>query len=164
MSRTKSRTKRAQKQTNPLADRTVQLGIGAAILIAIIAVAALVMLGDDDSTNAAYITLDAPEAYARYTQSNNAIILDVRDLSEWQQIGIPAGAVTYSLNEQLRQSLPPEDLLPKDKEIFVICNSGNRSREASQILIDNGYEDVVNIDGGIISWINNGLPIEAYTP
>ena len=160
-----SRKKSSKQQANPLTHRGVQLGLALAVVIAIIAVLAIALGGDNSSDGSAtYTTLNATDAFARFSENAEAVIVDVRDSGEWRTTGIPTGAVTYSLNEQLRQSLPPEDLLPKDKEIFVICNSGNRSQEASQILIDNGYSDVVNIDGGIIAWVNNGLPIEPYMP
>lgn len=163
MSRKKSKKTQI---TSPLMDRRIQIGLAVSILVAVIAIGVLVLGGDDGtSTSSGYITLDALAAFERYSESDNALIVDVRDLSEWQSsTGIPEGAVTYSLNQELRQSLPPEDMVPKDKEIFVICNSGNRSQEASQILIDAGYEDVINIAGGIQSWIREGLPTEPYTP
>jgi len=161
----KRRSSKKNQTTNPLKDRRIQLGIAAAILIAVIAIVAIVLSGGDDKASASYITLDAQAAYDRYIDNDNAVMVDVRDLSEWESsTGIPLGAVTYSLNEQLRQSLPPENLVPKDKEIFVICNSGNRSQEASQILVDAGYKDVINVAGGIQAWIRDGLPTEPYTP
>ncbi|MBN1564736.1 MAG: rhodanese-like domain-containing protein [Anaerolineae bacterium] len=161
------RTRSKKKQTtNPLQDRRIQIGLGAAILIAVIAILVIVLGGgDDNNAKAEYITLDPVAAYERYSASDNAIIVDVRDQFEWESsTGIPVGAVTYSLNDQLRQNLPSEELVPKDKEVFVICNSGNRSQEASQILIDAGYKDVINIAGGIQAWISAGLPTETYTP
>jgi phage shock protein E len=122
-----------------------------------------VMAGSDDNDNSstAYTTLNVEDAYDRFSQANGAVIVDVRNPDEWATTGIPPGAALIPLPE-FEQRGPAE--LPKDQEIFVICNSGNRSRTASQILIEAGYTDVINIDGGIQEWLQAGLPTEAYTP
>ncbi|WP_201352894.1 rhodanese-like domain-containing protein [Hydrogenimonas urashimensis] len=45
------------------------------------------------------------------------------------------------------------------KPIVVICHSGNRSVFAANKLAKNGYENVYNLEGGLIhSWIPAGLP------
>ena len=42
-------------------------------------------------------------------------------------------------------------LIDKDQPIFVYCRSGNRSQEGSQILVDLGYTNVIEM-GGISDW------------
>ncbi len=108
-----------------------------------------------------YQTLDVQTAYTRFEQSAGAILVDVRTPEEWAATGIVPGARLISL-DQFEQRAPAE--LPKDSPIFVICNSGNRSRVASETLVRLGYPQVFNIDGGIQAWLRANLPTEAYKP
>ncbi|MBO8170836.1 MAG: sulfurtransferase TusA family protein [Bacillaceae bacterium] len=82
----------------------------------------------------------------------NAIILDVREEAEYAFGHIP-GAVNYSFGE-LEQHI---DELDKDKEIYVVCRTGNRSDMACQLLSDKGFKNLKNVLPGMSQW--NG-PIE----
>lgn len=113
------------------------------------------------NVNTSYVTLDVQTAYTRYQQTDGAILVDVRTPEEWAATGIVPGARLIAL-DQFEQRAPAE--LPKDAPIFVICNSGNRSRVASEALIRLGYGQVFNIDGGIQAWLRANLPVEAYKP
>ncbi|WP_369751129.1 rhodanese-like domain-containing protein [Paenisporosarcina sp. TG20] len=42
--------------------------------------------------------------------------------------------------------------LSKDKEVFVICQSGMRSSNASKILKKMGFENITNVKGGMSAW------------
>jgi len=42
--------------------------------------------------------------------------------------------------------------LTKDKEVLVICQSGMRSSKAVQLLKKNGFEQVINVRGGMSSY------------
>ena len=48
--------------------------------------------------------------------------------------------------------------LPSDKAapIVVYCRSGNESAVAAQSLIDLGYTDIANLDGGMTAWVSSG--------
>lgn len=48
--------------------------------------------------------------------------------------------------------------LDKSKTIFVYCRSGRRSNEAANYLSQQGYK-VVDMDGGILAWEENHLPL-----
>ena len=42
--------------------------------------------------------------------------------------------------------------LSKDKEVFVICQSGMRSSNASKVLKKMGFEKITNVKGGMSAW------------
>jgi rhodanese-related sulfurtransferase len=124
-------------------------------------VLALVIAACGGSDKTTYTTLSPQKAYDRLNKSTDAVIVDVRNPDEWATTGVPAGAALIPL-PQFEQRAPQE--LPKDKPIYVICNSGNRSTVASAILIKDGYQKVYNVDGGIQAWLRAGLPVEPYSP
>lgn len=89
-------------------------------------------------------------------QDNNEAyqLIDVREAYEVDicSIGgehIPMGMVMSSL-----------DKIRKDVPVIVMCRSGNRSRAIVNALEQNGYDNCINLAGGIIAWaqeIDNSL-------
>lgn len=45
--------------------------------------------------------------------------------------------------------------IPTDKEIIIICRSGNRSLQAANTLKKLGYESLTNVKGGMLVWNGN---------
>lgn len=83
-------------------------------------------------------------------------ILDVRtshELAE-EQARIP-NAQLIPINE-LRQRVKE---VPTDKPVMTLCRSGKRSVLAFTILREAGVERVANIDGGLLRWYEEGLPV-----
>jgi rhodanese-related sulfurtransferase len=79
-----------------------------------------------------------------------AIVIDVRTPAEWQQ-GVIEGTslfIDYN-NPSFKQQLAKLD---KSKTYVVYCRSGGRSAGASQVMVDNGFKNVINMQGGIMSW------------
>ena len=44
--------------------------------------------------------------------------------------------------------------------MVLYCRSGARSYQACHILMQQGYERVINLRGGIIAWARHGFEIE----
>ena len=49
--------------------------------------------------------------------------------------------------------------IPRERPILAICQSGQRSLAAAAYLLQLGYPDVVNVDGGTSAWIEKGYPV-----
>lgn len=91
----------------------------------------------------------------------NVFLLDVREPFEQYQSKI----------EYENSMLIPVDQLPnrlneieadKDAEIVCMCRSGGRSAKACEFLEQDGFENVVNLKGGINQWakdIDSSLPV-----
>ena len=79
------------------------------------------------------------------------VLLDVREPWEWAQASVrPAGfeLLTISMNqvpEQLAQ-------LSADRPIACLCHHGMRSQRVAQFLVQQGFERVANVTGGIEMW------------
>lgn len=92
------------------------------------------------------------DAYAR--QQAGALIIDVREPDEWNAGHIP-GARLIPLGE-----LPHRlaELNPQ-REIVLVCRSGNRSARATALLQRAGFTRVANLAGGMIAWSRARLPV-----
>ena len=81
---------------------------------------------------------------------NNILLLDVRTVDEFDgPLGHIAGAVLIPIQE-LEERID-ELNEHKEKEIIVICRSGNRSQIGTRILISHGI-NAVNMVGGMKAW------------
>jgi len=57
--------------------------------------------------------------------------------------------------DQLRDRI---DEVSKDRPVVTVCQSGNRSGMAAEILLKAGFEEVANVAGGLIHWSRLALP------
>lgn len=80
-------------------------------------------------------------------QDDGMIVLDIREVEEFAE-GHIIGAVNLPLSELKDGNFAGLD---NDDSYVVICRSGNRSIEASDILFKEGF-DVVNVSAGMSSW------------
>jgi NADPH-dependent 2,4-dienoyl-CoA reductase/sulfur reductase-like enzyme/rhodanese-related sulfurtransferase len=77
--------------------------------------------------------------------AGDGLLLDVREKFELAVEGVP-GALNIPMGE-LRSRL---DELPRDREIQVICRSGQRAYTATRCLLQNGFDARV-VSGGMLS-------------
>lgn len=61
--------------------------------------------------------------------------------------------------DRIGQSL---DRLPEDRDakIVLYCRTGRMSAEAARTLVGLGYENVWDLEGGMVAWEEAGLPLE----
>jgi rhodanese-related sulfurtransferase len=97
--------------------------------------------------------ISVSEAYDKY--QNGAFVLDVRTQEEWDDFHAPN--TTLIPLDQLASHL---NEIPRDKEIVVVCRSGNRSQQGRDILLDAGFQQVTSMQGGLNEWRASGYPIE----
>ena len=71
-------------------------------------------------------------------------LLDVRELPEYKS-GTIEGATRYSVDE-LREFL---EEIPEGKKVVVFCEVGLRGYVAARILMQNGFDEVYNLIGGM---------------
>ena len=103
----------------------------------------------EDGNTASYQQITAEEAKSMMEEQPDAMVLDVREQDEYHAGHIP-GAVLLpigTINEETAASAIPE----KDTVVLVYCRSGNRSKTASQALMDLGYTQIYEF-GGIKDW------------
>ena len=81
--------------------------------------------------------------------SQEVVILDVREQDEFDS-GHIAGAVLLPV-ESISEATAAEVIPKKDSVVLVYCRSGNRSKTASEKLVELGYTKVYEF-GGINTW------------
>ena len=117
----------------------------------LIVVMLLILTGCSETTNSAENT------YQQITQSKaremmntqHVIVLDVRERDEFDTGHIP-GAVLLPVGTITKDTAAA--VIPKlDSVVLVYCRSGNRSKTASQALVNLGYTNVYEF-GGINTW------------
>lgn len=98
-----------------------------------------------------------PADAAAQVAAGNAVLVDVREPSEWAS-GVAAPAALLSLGDlqSERHEWKPFLETNKDKLIILYCASGMRSGMAAGILKKEGYR-VANL-GGFGRWKTSGLP------
>ncbi|MCP0887126.1 rhodanese-like domain-containing protein [Ligilactobacillus sp. WILCCON 0076] len=79
--------------------------------------------------------------------NNRLTVIDVRESDEFA-----FGHIPHATNLPLSELAEKYQSLAKDKEYYVVCQSGSRSAYACQFLSSNGF-NVVNINGGTSAWL-----------
>lgn len=93
-------------------------------------------------------TVKSSEFINLLADNSNAILLDVRTQEEYN-----SGHINGAINIDFRGADFVSEIqkLDKSKTYFVYCRSGNRSADAVQIMKENGINNIVELDGGIVS-------------
>ena len=92
--------------------------------------------------------------FAGRLAQGGALVVDVREAREYRPAHVPGA-------RNLPLSLLPARLaeLPKDRPVYVICQSGGRSAQATALMRTVGIE-ATNVAGGTGAWIASGRPVE----
>jgi len=95
-------------------------------------------------------TIDAFETKQLIESNPNILILDVRPANEFDQ-GHIEGAINIP-RQELQQRLGE---LNESMDIVVYSDRGLESTLASQLLVNNGFTKIYNMQGGITSWVQD---------
>jgi rhodanese-related sulfurtransferase len=100
------------------------------------------------------------------------VILDVRTPGEYvdtnqagRHIGI--GRIKNAINVPLQDLLQKPDAIKqiekyKGEDVYVICSHSYRSRRISNLLLENGFTSVNNVQGGMTEWYRNNQQLAPY--
>ncbi|MBR5517128.1 MAG: rhodanese-like domain-containing protein [Firmicutes bacterium] len=101
-----------------------------------------------EQSDLGYMQISESDALELMAEEKDYIILDVRTPEEFEERHI-VGAINVP-NETIGTEEIAE-LPDKDQMILVYCRSGNRSKDASQKLVELGYTNIIEF-GGINNW------------
>lgn len=95
------------------------------------------------------------QTVASVKERDDVIVLDVREQWEYDEGHIP-GVVLIPMGDVPNRL----DEIPTDKEVIVTCRSGNRSGQITDFLRQQGFDNVHNMEGGIVAWEAAGYEVE----
>ena len=102
----------------------------------------------------AALPLEIDVAAAAKLQADGAFMLDVREPDEWVA-GHIDGATLIPLGELQARAAE----VPADRQVVVVCRSGNRSATGRDILLGAGVPSVTSMAGGMTAWAAAGNPV-----
>jgi rhodanese-related sulfurtransferase len=96
-----------------------------------------------------------PVTLQAWLDRDRATIVDVREADEYAREHI-AGAALRPLSTLNGNALPREP----GKHLVLMCNSGNRTRQAARQILTREPGELHHLEGGIQAWKKAGLPVE----
>jgi rhodanese-related sulfurtransferase len=100
--------------------------------------------------------IDSATLQSRMAAGEDLFLVDIRTPGEIAQgaipdaVHLPMHLIPLRMNE-----------LPRDKDVILYCRSGARSYHACSYLLQQGFDKVINLRGGIIGWARGGFAIES---
>ncbi|MEO8590546.1 MAG: rhodanese-like domain-containing protein [Flavobacteriales bacterium] len=112
-----------------------------------------------EGDNVRYRTISWEELPAALAKSPKALIIDVRtpgeysDTSHWasRNLGHLKGARNIDHREVGRRL---NEFPDHDQPIYLYCSHSSRSRKVGNMLVDSGYTNVINVNGGMSRYWN----------
>jgi rhodanese-related sulfurtransferase len=103
-----------------------------------------------------YSIISVPDAYQLVKAADkDTIFLDVRTPGEYQSGHVPHAKLipVQTLASRLNE-------VPKDKKVVVYCESGVRAGRAAELLVSQGYTNILSMKASMRGWRSAGLPTE----
>jgi rhodanese-related sulfurtransferase len=96
-----------------------------------------------------------PEEFVKIDK-NGAVFLDVRTPGEYNSGHLENAVLIDIYKSDFRDEI---NKLNKEKKYFVYCKVGARSSSAAKYMVQSGFKDVCNLEGGIIQLSRVGVKI-----
>ena len=93
------------------------------------------------------VKISWPELKSRLFAPDPMVVIDVRNVDEYRS-GHIEGSRLIPLDELAYRV----DQIDRDRDVVVVCRSGNRSAQACELLRERGFARIRSLDGGLSSW------------
>ena len=103
-----------------------------------------------------YQSLEPYDFHLQYLRAEPAMLIDVREFFEFRGRRIKE-AVNIPSSGNLEFSA---DTIDKNLSLFFYCSSGYRSKRVAEFFSDKGFQNLYNLEGGIVAWKRDGFPVE----
>ncbi|WP_027417325.1 rhodanese-like domain-containing protein [Aneurinibacillus terranovensis] len=92
-------------------------------------------------------SISAGELQEAMKEPKGKQLIDVREPQEYR-----GGHIQGARNIPIGQVQSAASGIPKDKDTYLICQSGLRSAQAARILKKKGFTNLYNVSGGMKQW------------
>jgi rhodanese-related sulfurtransferase len=89
--------------------------------------------------------------FKQHIFSKNIQLLDVRTKAEYASGHIEGAVLADIMNKSL--FLETIKTLDKNRPVYIYCRSGSRSKSASKLLCDSGFNQIYDLKGGYLTWL-----------
>jgi rhodanese-related sulfurtransferase len=103
-----------------------------------------------------YRSLPPQDFLSAYQKSDHALLIDVREFFEYRKSRIKAAINIPSMGNLDITA----DTVDKSLDLFLYCTSGFRSKRVAKFFYDKGFTDLYSLDGGIVAWRKEKLPVD----
>lgn len=101
----------------------------------------------------------SPNEAAPLLDDEDVVVLDIRTPPEVEQARIAEDVLHLDFHApEFPQQLSELD---RSRTYLMYCRSGQRSGNARAMMEDLGFQDVVDVRGGLIAWVDAGLDIHS---
>ena len=97
------------------------------------------------------------ELHSLFERDETIQVIDVRTIEEFEDIRC-AYAKNIPLDSFDPTSVFGNEGIDANKDTYIICRSGKRSQSAAELCVAAGFTKVINVEGGTLEWVANGLP------
>ncbi len=98
-----------------------------------------------------------PDAFEKGMKQPGVQLLDVRTAKEFSTGHLPDALLAdFTKKDEFFHRLESVD---KTKPVYIYCLSGGRSTAAAKWMRENGYKEVIELDGGVMAWKQEGKPL-----
>jgi rhodanese-related sulfurtransferase len=105
-----------------------------------------------------YESLRPKEFNAAMQQEKDYVLLDVRTPEEINESSLEGNIAINFNDDDFKEEV---DKLDHNKTCYIYCRSGNRSSKAGAMMVNElHFKKVINLDGGIVAWKEEGLPVK----
>jgi rhodanese-related sulfurtransferase len=142
---------RSRAKSKTLPNRWLMTAAAAVVLVTVLVLASGSLNPQSVPATKGTLPLEISVSQAATMRDQGAFILDVRQPEEWDAVHIqnatliPLGELPSRLSE-----------VPRDRDVVVVCRSGNRSQSGRDILLQAGFTQVTSMAGGMNDWAASG--------
>lgn len=100
-----------------------------------------------------------PAVFAEKMKTTGVVVLDVRTIDEFNSGHIEgAKQLDYYETDSFNASI---DALDKNVTYLLYCRSGGRSGTTYDMMVQKGFKNVYNLEGGMLAWQKANMPVIA---
>ena len=99
--------------------------------------------------------VDATTLNKWISEIKDLVMIDVGSPGDFAEGHIP-GSISLPYGASFKAEIKN---LSKEKTYILICPTGRRSATAARLMIEQGFEKVYNLKGGITDWLRKGFKV-----